>query len=853
MLYQQPRGPLFPLLTPCHKLTPVHHVVSTTSLSCIPTSDTMSQTYSIPDAAPVIYSVLPSSSEECKLSWNPIPAEHHRGVLLGFRVVYTAVNDTKDSSNITVDKSIYENVTVNGLKPYTDYLLKVAGFTSKGDGNYSIPVTCQTLESVPSRRPGDRRVYNITSTSCEIRWGPVPVKRRNGIITGYQVKYSTRSSQSPTYIDIEADTYSYRLTGLDIYTKYWISVVGKTSVGAGEHKWRSRTHFTTEADYPSASPTGLSVVASTPQTCEITWSPIPDEDINGELVSYEVHAVKNDSADQGLDAGITVLVCNYTTKINVSKLEVFTVYNIKVAVNNHILSGNYSEAVECTTGEAAPSLPPRNIRGYNTSGTSIMILWDPVPEAYRNGIIREYHFHIWPLELPDSNFSDVNTTGDLYKEFTGLHPFWNYSIEMAAKLSPEETSANLLLLQRARQLLKTAPQIVQVYNTSGRSIFVQWTPPPGPIPGILRGYKIRYQNMNISGPIQEYSVDVSTLSYEIKWLEAYTKYNITVLAFTVADGLESIPEMVYTARKTLPPPDGIPENLELGGKTSTSCELRWKAAGNSIADPMEPHLWDVQGTNITNSTVQDLEEFTNYEFNIVAYNNYGEGNASDVFQCKTEEDAPSLPPFNVTSLRVTPRGIEFEWDFPPERDWNGIIRGFTIMYYRKDEGNSSAKFVDVPINSLNVQLPVNTGNTGKAGNISNSRRKRATDLAWSLTGLEEYKIYIIRVLLYTVGNSEYSPPVEIQTAEDAPSSPPTGILANNGSSTSIWVTWSEVPDIDQNGVIRGFLIGYWEKRDPAGTVTYANVSESSAVQLQVGQQSDRRRKELRVVLHISMF
>lgn len=96
------------------------------------------------------------------------------------------------------------------------------------------------------------------------------------------------------------------------------------------------------------------------------------------------------------------------------------------------------------------------------------------------------------------------------------------------------------------------------------------------------------------------------------------------------------------------------------------------------------------------------------------------------------------------------------------RHWKSLHR----FYYRKDEGNSSAKFVDVPINSLNVQLPVNTGNTGKAGNISNSRRKRATDLAWSLTELEEYKIYIIRVLLYTVGNSEYSPPVEIQTAED---------------------------------------------------------------------------------------
>ena len=104
-----------------------------------------------------------------------------------------------------------------------------------------------------------------------------------------------------------------------------------------------------------------------------------------------------------------------------------------------------------------------------------------------------------------------------------------------------------------------------------------------------------------------------------------------------------------------PAPDGIPENLALGGKTSTSCELRWKAAGNSIADPDGATLgyyiyyrrvgsndtfakWDVQGANITNSTVQDLEEFTSYEFNIVAYNNYGEGNASDAFHCKTEED-----------------------------------------------------------------------------------------------------------------------------------------------------------------------------------------------------------------------
>ena len=39
-------------------------------------------------------------------------------------------------------------------------------------------------------------------------------------------------------------------------------------------------------------------------------------------------------------------------------------------------------------------------------------------------------------------------------------------------------------------------------------------------------------------------------------------------------------------------------------------------------------------------------------------------------------------------------------------------------------------------------------------------------MSWFLTGLEEYTIYIIYVLFYTVGISPYSLPLEIQTAED---------------------------------------------------------------------------------------
>lgn len=102
---------------------------------------------SVPDAAPLIHEVTTTNPKECLLSWSPIPAEHHRGVLLGYRIVYTTENDASNSSNITVGVSEYRGIPVNGLRHYTKYLLRVAGFTSKGDGNYSTVEDCQTLES----------------------------------------------------------------------------------------------------------------------------------------------------------------------------------------------------------------------------------------------------------------------------------------------------------------------------------------------------------------------------------------------------------------------------------------------------------------------------------------------------------------------------------------------------------------------------------------------------------------------------------------------------------------------------------------------------------------------------------
>ena len=104
---------------------------------------------------------------------------------------------------------------------------------------------------VPSRPPTDIRVNNvsITKTSCELNWGPVPAEHHNGIIIGYELMYGMSSQPAlQQSFNLSVDTYSYVLTGLDIYTEYNLSIVGRTSAGAGIHNEKSAVTCLTEAD-----------------------------------------------------------------------------------------------------------------------------------------------------------------------------------------------------------------------------------------------------------------------------------------------------------------------------------------------------------------------------------------------------------------------------------------------------------------------------------------------------------------------------------------------------------------------------------------------------------------------------
>ena len=79
---------------------------------------------------------------------------------------------------------------------------------------------------------------------------------------------------------------------------------------------------------------------------------------------------------------------------------------------------------------AAPSRPPKNIRGYPTSSRSAQLFWAAPDQQYRNGIISEYHVDITNVATGQVFASYIITATQI--GVTALHPYYEYNFTVAA-------------------------------------------------------------------------------------------------------------------------------------------------------------------------------------------------------------------------------------------------------------------------------------------------------------------------------------------------------------------------------------------------------------------------------------
>ena len=102
----------------------------------------------MPEVAPFVEVSDMTDTSSISISWTAIPEEHTMGRLLGYHVMYTPVKvadkllkEEAGLNTITVDHPGNLHLRLSGLESFTSYSIWVTGFTAKGDGVVSTPVT----------------------------------------------------------------------------------------------------------------------------------------------------------------------------------------------------------------------------------------------------------------------------------------------------------------------------------------------------------------------------------------------------------------------------------------------------------------------------------------------------------------------------------------------------------------------------------------------------------------------------------------------------------------------------------------------------------------------------------------
>ncbi|XP_045762368.1 Down syndrome cell adhesion molecule-like protein Dscam2 [Maniola jurtina] len=179
-----------------------------------------------PEHAPSSVECTAVSSTSLRVGWQPIAIHGQGSSLIGYSILYA----TEDSAwhNQT---SLHTEIYLQSLIKYTNYTVKVAGFSSYGAGPFSYPIVCSTLQDVPDA-PADIKVLILSPTSLLVSWKKP--EHPNGELLYYTVYVKpTSGSGSPQTLRIDVARTTAEVKDLTTGRPYETWVTASTSVGEG--------------------------------------------------------------------------------------------------------------------------------------------------------------------------------------------------------------------------------------------------------------------------------------------------------------------------------------------------------------------------------------------------------------------------------------------------------------------------------------------------------------------------------------------------------------------------------------------------------------------------------------------
>ena len=97
------------------------------------------------------------------------------------------------------DPDFYYETTLSNLLSHCTYKVEISTCTRAGCGQFSLPVSIRTTESLPSR-PIDLHFPYVNSTSVSLEWSPP--RYPNGVLSAYLIRFCIKrllANSKPTW------------------------------------------------------------------------------------------------------------------------------------------------------------------------------------------------------------------------------------------------------------------------------------------------------------------------------------------------------------------------------------------------------------------------------------------------------------------------------------------------------------------------------------------------------------------------------------------------------------------------------------------------------------------------------
>uniref|UniRef100_A0A8C9TXB7 Sidekick cell adhesion molecule 2 n=1 Tax=Scleropages formosus TaxID=113540 RepID=A0A8C9TXB7_SCLFO len=701
------------------------------------------------------------------------------------------------------------SVTVGGLIPSRSYQFRLCAVNDVGKGQFSRETERLSLpEEPPSAPPQTVIASGRTNQSIMIQWQPPPESHQNGVLQGYIIRYCLAGLPVGYQFKniTNPDQTNLLLEDLIIWTNYEIEVAAYNGAGLGTFSHKV-TEWTLQG-VPTVPPGNVQAEAVNSTTVRLTWTAPSPQFINGINQGYKLLAWEPGQEDE-----VTVVTVrpNFQDTVHVGYI---------IGLKKFM---EYFTSVLCfTTPGDGPRSPPQRLRTHeDTPGpvghlsfteildTSLKVSWKEPHE--KNGILTGYRIS-WE-EYNRTNTRVTHYLPNLTHEYrvTGLTALTTYTIQVAAMTSKGQGQlSSSTISSGVPPELPGPPTNIAISNISPRSVTLQFKPGYDGKTSISR-WMVEAQ-IGVIGENEDWVMvhqlpnEPDARSLEVPRLNPYTFYRFRMRQVNIVG--TSPPSQPSRKIQTLQaPPDVAPGNVTLRTASETSLWLRWvplpewEYNGNpelvgyrvQYAQTGSPErvLTHVIPDRLEREfTIEDLEEWTEYEVRVQALNGIGAGPWSQPVHGRTRESVPSCGPSNVSAFATTSSSILVRWVEVPEADRNGLILGYKVVYKEKDS--------DVPLQFWTVE-----------GNTTHSVQ---------LTGLGKYILYEIQVLAFTrIGDGvPSSPPILERTLDDVPG-PPVGILFPEVRTTSVRLIWQS--PAQPNGIILAYQITYRLNSTNSNTAT----------------------------------